>query len=65
MKWTIVKHAGIMYDFVTDEGIVDADPQIMCQTLLPISGYEQFVNINSNQSIPTLLTIHKSHNIIA
>eukprot|EP01083_Nonionella_stella_P067991 180211_1 len=49
---TIVKHAGIMYEFVTDEGIVDADPQITWQTLLQISGDEQFVN-NKFQSIHT------------
>lgn len=41
---TIVKHQGIIYEFVTDEGIVDADPQITWQTLLQISGDEQFVN---------------------
>eukprot|EP00484_Ammonia_sp_Unknown_P022049 CAMPEP_0197037148 /NCGR_PEP_ID=MMETSP1384-20130603/14431_1 /TAXON_ID=29189 /ORGANISM="Ammonia sp." /LENGTH=1097 /DNA_ID=CAMNT_0042467411 /DNA_START=204 /DNA_END=3497 /DNA_ORIENTATION=+ len=49
---TIVKHNGILYEFVTDEGIVDADPQITWQTLLQISGDEQFVN-NKFQSIHT------------
>ena len=49
---TIVKHQGILYEFVTDEGIVDADPQITWQTLLQISGDEQFVN-NKFQSIHT------------
>ena len=49
---TIVKHQGILYEFVTDEGIVDADPQITWQTLLQISGDEQFVN-NKFQEIHT------------
>eukprot|EP01084_Bolivina_argentea_P264458 447977_1 len=49
---TIVKHGDILYEFVTDEGIVDADPQITWQTLSQISGDEEFVN-NKFQPIHT------------
>eukprot|EP01084_Bolivina_argentea_P089582 161617_1 len=45
---TIVQHAGIIYELVTDECIVDADPQITWQTLLQISSVEHFVNNKMN-----------------
>ena len=54
---TIVKHKEFLYEFVTDEGIVDADPQITWQTLTQISGDEQFVN-NKFQSIHSNLSQH-------
>ena len=43
---TIVKHFGILYEFITFESMIDIDPQITWKTLLTISGNNEQVTNN-------------------
>eukprot|EP01084_Bolivina_argentea_P289986 498047_1 len=47
---TIVRHENILYEFVTNEQYINADPQITWRTMLSINGTEQNTNNKFGQT---------------